>query len=76
MAIISPAKMRILKELAKEPLHGYALSKRLGVTISSIYEHLSELEKEGLVAYRVDGRKKVYNLTEKGQGLLKILDQE
>jgi len=75
MAIISPAKMRILKELAKEPLHGYALSKRLGVTISSIYEHLSELEREGLIIFEVEGRRKVYRLTNKGEELLKLLDK-
>jgi len=74
MTIISSAKMKILKELAKEPLHGYALSKRLGITISSIYEHLSELENEGLVHHKTEGRRKVYRLTEKGKKLVEILE--
>lgn len=40
MLIIGSTKLKILKELSKNPLHGYTLSKKLGITISSIYEHL------------------------------------
>ena len=76
MAIIGSTKMKILKELEKNPIHGYALSKKLGITISSVYEHLSELEGEGLVKCVIDGRRKVYSLTEKGRKLLEILRQE
>jgi len=75
MSIIGKTKLAILKELSKEPLHGYILSKKLKVTVSSIYAHLDELEKEGFVKSSKSERKKIYFITEKGKNLLTILDK-
>ncbi|WP_290597714.1 MULTISPECIES: PadR family transcriptional regulator [unclassified Archaeoglobus] len=73
MPVISKIKLRILKELEKEPLHGYALSKKLKVSVSSIYAHLYELEKNGFIASSESDRRKVYRLTEKGKALLELV---
>ncbi|AKG91964.1 Transcriptional regulator PadR-like family [Geoglobus ahangari] len=73
MAIISKAKFEILKELSKSPQHGYALAKKLNITISSVYTHLSELEEGGFIEHEVSKRRKIYRLTEKGEQLLKLL---
>jgi DNA-binding PadR family transcriptional regulator len=73
MSVISQIKLRILKELEKEPLHGYALSKKLKVSVSSIYAHLYELEKDGFIASSKSDRRKIYRLTEKGKTLLELI---
>jgi len=73
MSIISKTKLAILQELSKQPLHGYALAKKLNITISSIYAHLSELEQYGFVTSKISERRKVYHLTEKGKVLLNLL---
>ena len=73
MPVISKIKLKILRELEKEPLHGYALSKRLKVTVSSIYTHLNELEKEGFITASESDRRKVYYLTDRGKTLLELL---
>lgn len=72
MAIISKTKLKILKELAKNPAHGYVLAKKLNITISSIYAHLSELEKAGLITCEVSKRRKIYHLARKGKRLLEF----
>ncbi|HID92830.1 MAG TPA: ArsR family transcriptional regulator [bacterium (Candidatus Stahlbacteria)] len=75
MSIVSKTKLKILKVLSKEPLHGYALSKKLGITISSVYAHLSELEVEGFIVHKIEENRKVYKLTEKGKKFLLLLDE-
>jgi DNA-binding PadR family transcriptional regulator len=74
MSIISKTKLSILQELSKEPLHGYALAKKLNITISSIYAHLSELEESGFVSHKFSQRRKIFFITEKGKKLLELLD--
>ncbi len=74
MSIVSSTKTRILKGLADHPMHGYEISKKLKMPISSVYEHLKELREAGLVVYKESDRRKVYHLTEKGWMLLKVLE--
>ncbi len=76
MPIIGETKERLLKTLAKQPLHGYALSRELGVSLSSIYEHLADLEREDLVKAEQSGRRKVWKLTTRGRALLELLSQD
>lgn len=73
MALISKTKLAILKELEKQPLHGYVLAKKLNITISSIYSHLNELKSYNFVESFYVNRKRVYRLTDKGKLLLKLL---
>jgi len=72
MSIISKTKLAILQELSKQPLHGYALAKKLNITISSIYAHLSELEEHGFITHTIFERRKIYSLTKKGKILLDL----
>jgi len=75
MSIVGKTKLAILKELSKRPLHGYALSKKLNITISSVYTHLSELEQYGFVTHTISERRKIYSLTKKGKTLLNLLSK-
>ncbi|GGN24034.1 winged helix-turn-helix domain-containing protein [Halarchaeum nitratireducens] len=73
--LISDTKLRILRELREEPLHGYALAAELGLSHGYIYTHLGELEDAGMIeiADRQDG-KKIYRLTQSGEYLVKAFD--
>jgi DNA-binding PadR family transcriptional regulator len=73
MGILGPTKERILKEIGRGPIHGYALAKRLGISLSSAYEHLRDLREGGLVAAAGRNRKRIYTLTDRGRHLLKAL---
>jgi DNA-binding PadR family transcriptional regulator len=73
MGIIGTTKERVLREIGKGPVHGYTLAKRLGISLSSIYDHLRDLREGGLVMATGRGRRRVYTLTEKGKHLLKAL---
>lgn len=71
--------MEILRRLADSPSHGYQLHKELGVSTPVIYQHLDDLESEGVVestAVEDSDRDRVeYQLTEKGSKLLELLDE-
>ena len=73
MGIIGTTKERILKEIGKGSVHGYTLAKRLGISLSSVYDHLRDLRESGLVTATGSGRRRTYTLTEKGRHLLKAL---
>lgn len=79
VARIGATKIKILQLLKEKPYYGYDLRKKLqehGVNISlpTLYQHLEELEKLGLVtrSERVMGKRKrvYYIITEKGLYLI------
>jgi DNA-binding PadR family transcriptional regulator len=74
MSIISQTKKKILLEIKDNTFHGYILSKKLEIPISSVYEHLKELREAGLIEYKEEDRRKIYQLTEKGLMLLKAVE--
>lgn len=74
MGLIGSTKEKILTEIGKGPVHGYELANRLGISLSSVYEHLKDLRASGLVEIREEDRKRVYLLTDKGRHLLKALE--
>ena len=71
--MFSKTKLKILQRIAKSPTHGYSIARELGVSISSIYEHLKVLEKEGFIAADKRGDKINYRMTENGRLLLKAV---
>lgn len=73
MGILGSTKERILREIGREPVHGYALARGLGIPLSSAYEHLRDLREGGLVQSKLIDRRRVYALTERGRHLLKAL---
>lgn len=76
MALIGETKLKILRRLQNETLHGYALAEELDLSHGYIYTHLGELQDEGMieVVEEHDG-KKLYQLTENGEYLLKAFDE-
>lgn len=64
---LTDAKRNILSLLYEDPSHGYALAKETGVQGSTMYEHLEQLEEAGYVKSYEDGRRHVYELTQKGK---------
>lgn len=72
--------MRMLRLLDESPSHGYKMHKEIGVTTSTIYQHLSDLEKAGMVeSTPVEGdtrNRTEYRITEKGYQLLELLSDE
>jgi DNA-binding PadR family transcriptional regulator len=74
MSIISLPKKRILEELKQNTSHGYVLSQKLNLPLSSIYEHIKELREAKLIDIEEKERRKIYRLTEKGEMLLKALE--
>ncbi len=71
-------KYLVLYILSEGPLHGYGIMRKiselfkLGYVPSSgiLYPTLKMLEKEGLIRHRVEGRRRVYELTSKGKEVL------
>lgn len=74
MGIIGSTKKRILKSVKERSAHGYKLADRLDISLSSIYNHLGELFENGLIESRVEGRRKVYSLTDDGKKLLEVIE--
>lgn len=68
----------ILYVLAEEPLHGYAMMKRIKKLFGNsyspspgvLYPTLQFLEEMGLIRSFTKGRRKVYEITESGRKLL------
>lgn len=68
----------ILTIIGESPVHGYEIIKRISALTQgswepspgSIYPVLSLLEARGYITSCVDGKRKVYTLTEKGRELL------
>lgn len=53
-AIASPQRLRILAELAEQPLHVSELARRVGMSRALLYMHLTRLEEAGFVAGRLE----------------------
>ncbi|MEP6481482.1 MAG: winged helix-turn-helix domain-containing protein [Rhodoglobus sp.] len=53
-AIASPQRMRILANLAAEPLHVSELARRVGMSRALLYMHLSKLEEAGFITGRLE----------------------
>ncbi len=68
-------KLAILKLVSQGPMHGYALMKEIEritdgdwkPSPGSIYPALQELWQTGMITMRVEGRRRIYEITPKGQ---------
>lgn len=71
-ALASDTRLAILKALAERRKMPAELSRQLDMSSSTVVEHLSVLEKSGLVKRVETGHKWIYyELTSKGVGLIK-----
>jgi DNA-binding transcriptional ArsR family regulator len=70
-------KEEILRNLSQGRTYGYELWKKLEkeMTISAVYQHIADLEKNGLITSITDGKRRYIKITEKGQRVLTILDE-
>lgn len=75
MGFLRGTKADIVLLLAKAPAHGYAVARKLKLTLSTVYEHLKELEAAGLVAPEQDGRRRIVRLTARGRALANLLGE-
>jgi len=57
-------RLRIVLSLTVGDMNVVALAKRVGVSASTLTEHLSILEREGIVMSRTQGRMRIYNLSD------------
>ena len=75
MSLIGETKTEILSRLSESPAHGYRLHKEIGVTASTIYAHLDELDEAGMVEPSdTDKDTRIeYRITEQGEQLLELL---
>jgi len=73
MGFLRGTKVDILRRLAAGPRHGYAIARELKLTLSTVYEHVRDLEAEGLVATEDRGRRREIRLTPRGTALVGAL---
>lgn len=74
MGLVPETKVRILRSLSEEPMHGYAIAEELDLSHGYIYTHLKELQEEAMIELHEErDDKKVYTLTQNGKYLLKAL---
>jgi DNA-binding transcriptional ArsR family regulator len=71
-ALAAEARQEMLKMLSKRPYTASEIAKVMGKHVTTVTEHLDNLEKTGLIARKEDGHKwKYYVLTSKGEKLFK-----
>jgi threonine synthase len=69
-------KERILRIINQRTTYGYAIWKSLGaeMTIGAVYQHLTDLEKKGLIKSNMKGKRKELKITERGKRALHALN--
>ncbi len=79
MSLIGETKLGILLRIREEPAHGYDMAKELEISSGYVYQHLQELQDEGMIEVHEDeteGRQRTtYQLTENGELLLEALGE-
>ena len=74
MELIGSTKKKIFLEISKKSCHGYKLAMKLTLPLSTVYGHLKDLEKLGLIESKMKDRQIIYDLTEKGKLVIKIIE--
>ncbi|MEM2490129.1 MAG: PadR family transcriptional regulator, partial [Candidatus Korarchaeum sp.] len=63
-------RLLILDSLKEEPLHGYEIMRRMSSTLDYtpspgiVYPTLQFLEESGLISSELEGRRRIYRITE------------
>jgi len=70
-------KERILRAIAGRKTYGYDLWNSMGreMTLGAIYQHLSDLEKRGLIASYSEGKRRYLKITDRGRRTLVALKE-
>ncbi len=56
-----------LVELSKQPTYAYNLKRKLNAQWSTVQATLCRLQRDGYVSSALEGRRRIYRLTAKGQ---------
>jgi len=69
-------KERILRTIARKKTYGYDLWKNMGreMTLGAIYQHISDLEKRGLISSHTEGKRRYLKITIRGKRVLDALN--
>ncbi|MBS7631223.1 threonine synthase [Candidatus Bathyarchaeota archaeon] len=69
-------KEKLLKRIQRSQTYGYDLWKSVGkgMTVGAIYQHLTDLEKRGLITSFAEGKRRYLRLTDKGERVLQALE--
>jgi len=69
-------KEKILRLFSNEDTYGYEIWKSLGkgMTIGAVYQHISDLEKRGLITSNLKGKRRYFQITDRGRKALEAMD--
>ena len=69
-------KEKILRHIAFRVTYGYEIWKAIGkgMTIGAVYQHIADLERRGLISSKLKGKRRYYEVTERGKRVLTALD--
>ncbi len=70
-------KEKILRHISGGTTYGYEVWKAIGkgMTIGAVYQHIADLEERGLISYSVRGKRRYYEITERGKRILSAMDE-
>ena len=69
-------KEKIMRHIAGGSTYGYEIWKAIGkgMTIGAVYQHIADLEEKGLISSSVRGKRKYYEITDRGRRVLAALN--
>ncbi len=69
-------KEKIMRHIAGGSTYGYEIWRAIGkgMTIGAVYQHIADLEERGLISSSVKGKRKYYDITDRGRRVLAALD--
>jgi DNA-binding transcriptional ArsR family regulator len=69
-------KEKILRHISCGETYGYEVWKAIGkgMTIGAVYQHIADLGERGLISSNVRGKRRYYEITERGKRALSALD--
>ena len=64
-----------MRQISLSETYGYEIWKSIGkgITIGAIYQHITDLEKRGLITSYIKGKRRYYSITDKGKKVLSAL---
>lgn len=70
-------KEKILRHISGGTTYGYEVWKAIGkgMTIGAVYQHIADLEERGLISSIVKGKRRYYEITERGRRILSAMDE-
>ncbi|MGD0804109.1 MAG: threonine synthase [Candidatus Bathyarchaeia archaeon] len=69
-------KEKILRHISSGETYGYEIWKTVGkgMTIGAVYQHIADLDERGLISSSLRGKRRYYEITDRGRRTLSALD--